>query len=817
MRLMRALSSAFHDFRYAVRRLRDSPGFSVVTIATIALAIGANTATFSFVNGLLLSPLPYPDSDRIVRVLERVPAGGLNGISTLNYLDWTNQNRVFDHMAAEVGWRATLNGRDEPIVIRGARVSAHYFDIFGVRPALGRTFLPGEDQRGRDRVVLLSHALWDSRFGSDPAMLGRDILLNDEAYTVIGVLEKGGPFDRAAAQIWAPLAFEPSNMTRDFRWLGASAKLKPGVTLEAARAEMDIVGQRLASAFPNSNKGWGVAVDRLGDVLIGPGLHIAVTVLFAATIFVLLIGCANLANLTLARSMSRHSEMAVRAALGASRWRLVRQLLIENAVIAACGGLAGVGVGYGIMKWIQWLIPPYALPPAVEIKMDSAVLLFTLTAAVVTGLLFGVAPAWRMTSPNLVGVLNEGRHGTTADSPRRRGRGVLIVAEIALAFVLLVASGLLMRSFFKLLAVDPGFDATNVLTAEMPISQDQHPDTAELNAYLASISRAVKAVPGVRQMALTSALPLQGWGYGVPYAIADREQPDAINRRPAFFKIVSPSYFDALGIKLRAGRMLSDKDKANGPTVALINETFAKREFPRENPLGRRILARQIVPGKTEFGPEIAWEIVGVIAGEKITGLGDEISAGMYVSNQQSPSYVMSLIVQASMAPESLQRAVRSAIAGVNRNQAVSDVRTLEQIVDQSMLANRFESTLLMFFASMALLLAAVGIYGVISYTAARRTHEMGIRAALGASAGNLRTLIFREGMRLTLTGLVIGLMLMVPATDVLSSMLYGVSTNDPLTIAAVAALLSAVAGLACFVPAWRITKADPMEALRYP
>jgi putative ABC transport system permease protein len=808
-------SSVLHDLRYAIRRLRNSPGFSAVAIATIALAIGANTAMFSFVIGLLLSPLPYPESDRIVRVLERLPSGGLNGVSTLNYLDWTNQNGVFEHMAAEVGWRATLTGGDAPVLIRGARVSAHYFDIFGVKPALGRTFLPDEDQLGKDRVVLLSHVLWESRFGSDPALLGRDVLLNGEAYTVIGVLQKGGPFDRAAAQIWTPLAFQPSNMTRDFRWLGASAKLKPGVTLEKAQAEMDVIGQRLGYGYPNSNKGWGVAVDRLADVLIGPQLHTAVTVLFAATVFVLLIGCANLANLALARGMSRQSEMAVRAALGASRWRLVLQLLIENVVISLCGGLAGVGVGYAIMKWIRWLIPPYTLPPAVDITMDTSVLLFTLIVAVVTGLLFGVAPASQMTNPSLVSALNEGGHGTMAGSPRRRVRGVLVVAEIALAFVLLVASGLLMRSFFKLLAIDPGFDATNVLTAELPISQEQHPDPVELNAYLASISAAVEAVPGVRRTAITSALPLQGWGYGVPYAIADRDQLDAVNRRPAFFKIVSPSYFDALGIKLRAGRVLSNNDKAGGPPVALINETFAKREFPDETPIGRRLLVREIVPGKTEFGPEIAWEIVGVIAGEKITGLGDEISAGMYVSNQQSPTYGINLIVRAGLPPQSLQRAVRSAVDRVNRNQALSDVRTLEQIVNQSMLANRVMSTLLTGFASMALLLAAVGIYGVISYTAAQRAHEMGIRSALGASAGNLRTLIIQEGMRLTLIGLLIGLTFTFPATDVLSSMLYGVGTNDALTIAAVAGVLSGVAGLACFLPAWRVTKADPMEALR--
>jgi putative ABC transport system permease protein len=807
-------SSVVHDLRYAIRLLRNSPGFSAVAIATIALAIGANTAMFSFVNGVLLSPLPYPESDRIVRVLERVPNGGLNGVSSMNYLDWTNQSHAFEYMAAEVGWRATLTGGDEPVSIRGVRVSAHYFDIFGAKPALGRTFVPGEDQTGNDRVVLLSHVLWESRFGSDPAMLGRKILLNGEAHTVIGILQKG-PFDRAAAQIWKPLAFQPSNMTRDFRWLGASAKLKPGVTLENARAESGVIAQRLATAYPDSNKGWGIAVDRLGDVVIGPQLHTAVTVLFAATLFVLLIGCANLANLALARSIARQSEMAVRAALGASRWHLIRQLLIENVVISVCGGIVGVGVGYAMMKWTQSLIPPYALPPAVDIRMDTSVLLFTLTVAVVTGLLFGVAPAAQTTNPSLVSALKEGGPGTTAGSPGRRMRGVLVVGEVALAFVLLVASGLLMRSFVKLLHIDPGFNATNVLTASLPTSQEQHPDPVELNAYLASISAAVEAVPGVRDTAMTSALPLQGWGYGVPYSIAGRELRDRADRRPAFFKIVSPSYFDALGIKLLSGRVLSDGDKAGAPPVVLINETLAKREFPDENPIGRRILVREIVPGKTEFGREIAREIVGVIAGEKITGLGDDISAGMYVSNQQNPTYGLNLIVRAGMPPESLQRAVRSAVDRVNRDQALSDVRTLEQIVNQSMLGNRVVGTLLAAFASIALLLAAVGIYGVISYTAAQRAHEIGIRAALGASTGHLRLLILKGGMRLASFGLAIGLAATIPTTDVMSSMLYGVNTYDPLTIAVVAAVLFGVAGLACFLPARRVTKIDPMEALR--
>jgi putative ABC transport system permease protein len=805
-----------HDLRYGIRQLRNNAVVSAVAITTMAVAIGANTAMFSVLNGVLLSPLPYPEPDRIVRVLERLPNGGPNGISTLNYIDWTNQNAVFEYMAAEAGIRATLTGGDEPVSIQGARVSPHYFDIFGVRPALGRTFRQGDDRPGTHRVVMLSHALWRGRFGSDAAMVGRDIVLNGEPYTVVGILPQGGPFDRAAAQIWMPLAFDPSTMTRDYRWLGASARLKPGVTLEKARAEMDLIGGRLAAAYPAANKGWGVAVDRLADVLISPGLKTAVTVLFAATLLVLLIGCANLASLALARGISRENEMAVRATLGASRWRLIQQLLIEHLVIAVCGGAVAVGVGYAMLQWIEWLIPPSALPPAVDIRMDPSVLLFTLILTVVTGLLFGVAPAVQMTNASLVRLPTGVGQSTTTNRVGRRMRSRLIVAEVALAFVLLVASGLLMRSFLKLLDIDPGFNATNVLTARVPIRQEQHPDPLELNAYLRSITDAVEAVPGVRETALSSALPLQGGGYGVAYSVAGRELTDRANRRRAFFKIVSPSYFDALEMTLLAGRVLNDADTSGSTRVAIINETLAEREFPGESPIGRRILVPELVPGKTEFGRDVAWEIVGVIAGERITGLGDPISPGMYVSNQQSPTYTIELLVRTDLLPQSLQSAIQSAVHRVSRDQPLSDVRTLEHIVDQSMMGTRIVGTILAAFASVALLLAAVGIYGVMSDVALQRRREIAIRAAVGASVGSLRTLLFWGGMRLMLIGLAIGLASMVPAADVLSSMLYGIGTYDVPTIAVVAVLLLLVGGVACVLPAVRMTTGDPLEALRY-
>ena len=810
-----SVPTVFHGVRQAIRQLRTSRGFSAVAIATIALTIGANTAMFSLVNGMLLRPLPYPDPDRIVRVLERLPSGGISGISTLNYLDWARENTVFEYMAAEAGWRATLTGGTEPVLIQAARTSAHYFDIFAVKPALGRTFLPGEDQLGKDHVVLLSHALWESRFGADSSLLGRDIRLDGEPYTVVGVLPKGGPFDRASAQLWAPLALRPSDSKRDYRWLGASAKLKPGVPFQRARNEMSAIGRRLADAHPESNKGRSVAVDRLSDVLISPDLRTAVSVLFAGTALVLLIGCANLANLALARSIARERETAVRAALGASRRRLVQQCLTEHVVLSVCGGVAGAGVAYLMMRWILSLIPPSALPPAVDIGMDTSALVFTLIVAIGTGVLFGLGPALRSASPTLLGALTHGSHATTLGSSARRIRSGLVVAEIALAFVLLVGSGQLMRSFFKLLEVDPGFVAANVLTAGLPITRKQHPDPVELNTYLASIRAAVEAVPGVREAAITSVLPLRGWGFGLPYSIAGRGQVDRGYRSPAFFKIVSPSYFPALGIRRLAGRVLSDNDRVGTPRVAVINEALAKREFANDDPIGKRIVVPELVPGQTEFGDEVAWEIVGVIADEKITGLGDEISAGMYVSNEQSPTYNVDLIVRAAMPPQSLQKALRVAVDRVNKDQALSDVSPLQQIVDQSMRGNRVMSMLFTVFAAIALLLATLGIYGVIAYTTAQRTRELGIRAALGASTGNLRLLVFLGGIRLAVAGLAIGFAATFATTRVLSSMLYGVGVRDPLTIAGVAAVLSGVAGLACFLPAWRSTRLEPMEALR--
>jgi putative ABC transport system permease protein len=810
------MSSVFRDLRYGWRTLANSPGFAAVAILTLALGIGANTAIFSFVDGVLLKPLPYKDADRIVRVLEKPPRGERNGISTLNFLDWQKDNAVFDFMAAQAGGPATLTGIGEPVQLRGARVSSRFFDIYGIPAGLGRTFLPDEDQRGKDRVVILSHLLWVNQFGADPSLIGRTILLDNEPHTVIGVLPAGSAFDRAFNQLWRPLAFAPSNMTRNFHWLVSFARLKQGVTLQQAQANMAAIGARIERDFPDSNKGWGVIVERYADTLIGADLRTALLVLMTATGLVLLIGCANLANLALARGVSREREVALRASLGARRGRLVRQFLTENVLLSLCGGSLGLAVGYGAMRWLQLLVPPFSFAREVRIAMDTRVLLFALVVSVATGLLFGIVPAWQATSPELTSLMKDGGRGSTDRASRKRLRDILIVTEVAFAFVLLVGSGLMMRSFFRLLTVDTGFDSTNVLTIGLPVATERFPDSTRLNLYLQDIRSAVEVVPGVRETAWSCAPPMQGSCYGMPMQVASRPIVDRANRSGGFFKVVSPSYFSALKLKIVRGRALSDRDTRSAPPALVVNERLAKREFEDKDPIGQRLLIQEIIPGKTELGPEIAWQVVGIVHDEKVNGIADDRSAGVYVSNEQSPVYFQTLNVRTSVDALTLQRSIAAAIHRVNKDQALTDVRTVDQIKELSLANNRLQSVLLGIFATVALMLAGIGIYGVISYSVAQRTHEIGIRAALGATEKNLLQLVLSRGVILTLIGLAIGIAGSLALTRLMASLLYGVGARDPVTMVLVSVLLALVAVTACYVPARRATKIDPLVALRY-
>ena len=803
------------DVRYGIRSLLKAPGFAAVAILTLALGIGANSAIFSFVDGVLLKPLPYPDPESILLLWEQPPGGGNNVVSAMNFLDWRSQSSAFTAVAAITGRSVTLTGRGDPALLRAARVSAGYFDILRIKPMLGRTFAPNEDSPGNEHVVVLSHRLWTSEFGGDPGLVGRSITLDSEAYTVIGVMPEGSVFDRTFNQLWRPLAFTPDERTRNFHWLQVLARLKPGVTLEQARAQMDAIGARIAADYPDSNKGWGVSTLRYMDAIVGPQLRSSLYVLLSAVGMLLLIGCANLANLTLARGTSREREVAVRAAIGAGRGRLIRQFLTENVVLAAAGGVAGVFVGYAFMRVLTLMLPPFFLPAVASVRMDARVLGFALGLSVATGLIFGLAPALHATKPDLASAMKEGGRGAAGDGGRRRLRSALVVIEVAVAFILLAGGGLLVRSFFQMMNVPLGFDATNVLTLRLPIRADRFSSGEQLMAYVRSLADRVRSVPGVRGAAATDALPLEGFNNGMPFLIAGRPTVDMANRQSCGFKMVQADYFRVLGIQIVKGRPFTDRDVKGSPPVAIINQVMVRRFFGDQDPIGQRVLIQEIVPGKPQLGPEIPWEIVGVIADERTGSLEGATRAGMYVPMDQSPSAFVSMVIRAEVEPEPLARAITAAVHDVDKDQVVSDIRTLERIKTESAAPNRLRTTLLGVFAGLALVLSAVGIYGVISYTVAQRTHELGVRAALGAPQGALLGMVLRNGMTLAGIGLAFGLAGAVGLTRLLATLLIGVGARDPLTLAGAAAALAAVAFLACYVPARRAARLDPVAALR--
>ena len=804
------------DIRYGCRTLLKSPGFTLVAIATLALSLGANTAIFSFVNAVLLRPLPYDHPERIVRVLEAPPGGGRNGISTLNYLDWQKENKVFEFMAARTGGSVSLTGIAEPLELPGERVSAHYFDVFGEHAALGRTFVEGEDQDGKDHVVVLSHGLWQSQFGGDPAIVGRSIQLNGEAHTVIGVLGRESAFGRGYSRIWRPLTFAPANLTRNFHWFGALARLKPGVTLEQARANLDTIGKRIAKDFPDSNKDWGVGVDPLAETVVGKELSQSLYVLLAAVGMVLLIACANLANLSLMRVVGREREIAIRVALGAGRWALARQFLTESLLISLVGGALGVGLGHFTMAGLKAVMPPFALPAEANVSLDGRVLLFSFGLALVTGLIVGLFPAVQAARPDLTNSLKQGGHGGSAGA-HSRVRNSLVVAEVALAFVLLTGAGLLIRSLNKIGEVDPGFDSTNVLTFRLPISDKRFPDPVALSSHLTQIKDRLGSLPGVTSVGLTSALPMQGWGYGMPFQVAGQPDLDRSNRKALFFKMVTPSYFGTLKMHLLQGRLLADTDRHGAPPVAVINQTVARKYFGGVNPIGQRLLIQEIVPGKTQLGDEIPWEIVGVVADEAVGSLDDkpEDNPGLYVSNEQSPNYYMGVVIRGAMDTALLREPIKRAVREISPEQVLPEMKTLDAIKSESMGDNRFRALLLATFAGVSLMLSAIGIYGVISYSVTQRTREIGIRNALGASRSDVVRLVLRHAMGLSVLGLLLGVAGSFGLTQLLKNLLFGIDERDPVTLVTVFLLLGLVALVACLLPARRATKVDPMIALR--
>ena len=805
------------DLTYGLRGLRRSSAFTAIALATLALGIGATSAIFSFVDAVLLRPLPYDHPERIVSIDETSPDGQRNGaVSTLNFLDWQSQSTSFAAVAGVRQISMTFARAGEPVIVPGARVSTGYFDIFSVAPALGRTFAPQEADGGRDHVIVLSHRLWLSDLGGDPSLIGRAIMLDHEPFTVIGVMPADTMFDHSRAQFWRPLAFTARERTRNVHWFDVIGRLKPDVPLTQARAEMNGIAARISRDYPDSNKNWGISVVRLSDVIVSSQLERSLWVLLVAVGMLLLIGCANLANLTLARGTSREREVAVRAALGAGRARLVRQFLTENVLLALGGGGLGIALGYGAMRALKTMVPPFMLPGDAVVTMNARVLAFAFALSIATGVLFGLVPAFQATAPDLAGAMKAGGRGSAGDSRRRGLRSALVVAEFALAFMLLAGGGLLLRSFFQMMNEPLAADESSVLTLWLPIAGSRFGTGEALLAQVHEVVSRVAAVPGVTGVAAADTLPLEGWNHGMPFLIVGSKTIDRAHRDAAGFKIVQPDYFRVLGIRVLRGRPLNEHDVSGSTPVAVVNATFARRFFANQDPIGQHVLIQQLVPVSPQLGPEIPWEVVGVIADEHSRSLDPSTERpGVYVPFDQSPNTSVGLVLRTAVDPQALGPAVVAAVHAVDPTQVVSDVVTLEHIKRESTASTRLRTALLVVFAALALALAAIGVYGVMSYAVAQRTHEIGVRTALGASPGRVLGLVLGGGLRLTLAGLAIGLGGALMLTRLLGSLVFGITAHDPLTLAGAATALAAVALSACYLPARRAARLDPLVALR--
>ncbi len=811
------IDATWQDFSYAWRIVKRSPGFTFFATLTIALGLGANAAIFSLVDGVLLKSFSYPEPERIVQLWEKPPRGLRNGISAANYIDWTKQSESFEAMAAQTGATmsyaassATGSTGGEPRSLRAAVVSAPYFEVFGARAALGRTFARDEDQPGREKVTVISNRLWLNLFGADPTLVGRDILLNGNRYTVVGVLPGNSEFDRRSVDLWIPLAF-PAKVARDYHYLGAVARLKRGVSFEQAQAEMSAIAEGIAKRYPDVKKGWGATVDRYIDRVVGPQMQLSLRVLMAAVVAVLLIGCANLANMLMARATLRSREIALRLALGAHRTRLVRMLLTESLMLSAFGGFLGVGLGYGLLRWIQGLLPPFYFPAEASIAMDGRVLLFLGVVTILTSVAFGLTPALRASRRDAAGALKEG--GRTSSAGRRDVyvRHAFVAAQVTAAFILLAGAGLLIRSFYRMMDVDTGYDTEGIVAAYLPLTNERDPEPMALTQYIQQVLDEVRAVPGVQDSAVATAIPLRGWGDGMPFRMP--EKPDEIVGTG--FKIITPGYFRTLGLRLVAGRLLDDHDTAGSVPVVVVNQSFVRRYLSNRDPVGSRILVERILPSRRGLGPLTAWEIVGVVVDEKASGLENLTDVGAYASFAQSPVVGLGLVARGSGDPAMLIKSIQQAVRRVNKYQVLDRPMTVTQLKADSMIGRRLPTYLLGGFALLAMLLACAGIYGVLSFVTAKRAQELGIRAALGASQWDLVRMVIRAGTMPVIVGIVLGLGGAMWLSRFIQAMLFQVSPIDAPSLLGVAALFLTVALVACFVPAWRASRIDPMAALR--
>ena len=798
-----------NDLRFAFRQLLKSPGFTLVAVATLALGIAANTAIFSVVDAVLLHPLPYPESDRIVTVSQTERSSGISteDASPANFIDWQTQNSVFSSMACSRGWQANLSGGEEPERIRATMVSSQFFSLFGAKPILGRTLDPNDAKPGNSHVVVLSHELWARRFGSDPGILGRDLLLDGEKLTVIGVLPGGfSPDDYG--ELWVPSPWDvplhplaPNDNPREMRnrsYLEVWARLKPGVTLAGAQAELSAIAARLEQQYPSDNRDTGVVLVPLHEQMVG-GIRPMLLMLSGAVSLVLLIACANVANLLLARAAGRSREIAIRTALGASRWRLVRQLLTESALLALLGGTFGVVLALWALPILLSLGPP-EIGEFNHVGLNEQVLLFSFIISVATGAIFGLAPAFFASRSNPNESLREGERGSSLG--KNAARSVLIATEIALSLVLLVGAGLMMKSFVRLTRVDPGFNSDRLLVFSIGLPLSAEP--VRQSAFYEQVVERLRTMPGVQEAGAVSRLPLAGGNSSRSFGV-----PGGTQAYSADIRVCTPDYFHTMGIPLLKGRNFSAHDESSSLPIAIINQATAANTFPGQDPIGKYL---------TNFGPNNATlQIVGVVGNVRHVGLETAARPEIYTPLTQSPWPSMFVAVRSAVAnPLTLVPSAQHAVWSIDRNVPLANPRTMQDVLAHSVLRKKFAMLLLSIFAGLATALAAIGLYGVISYSVAQRTKEIGIRMALGGQRADMLRLVLRQSGLLVLIGILIGVPVALGATRLLGTMLYGVGATDLMTYLLVVALLGGAALIASIIPAFRATKVDPMVALRY-
>jgi putative ABC transport system permease protein len=816
------MGKLFQDLRYGWRMLVRQRAVTAIAVITLALGIGANTAIFSVINAVLLRPLPFAAPERLVAVgsTQIDDRSRFSSLSYPDFADFKAQQSEFERMAAYYTRNLTLQSGGGAARLEGAVVSADLFPLLGVNPILGRAFRPEEDKARGGRVVMLSHALWRNRFSADPGIIGKALSLNGESYMVAGVMPEGFqfPVQSEPVELWINQAVDaetpsesPTTTQRGNHRINAVGRLKPGVAVEQAEARLVAIAASLEKQYPNDNKGFSARVRPLIEDLTG-NVRDSLLVIFAAVGCVLLIACANVANILLARAVNRRREIALRAALGASRWRVVRQMLTESVLLALLGGAAGLMLAGFAMDALVALNPT-DIPRMAESRLDGRVLLFTFVIATLTGVVMGLVPAWQSSKLDLNSVLKDGGRGASSGSLRFSARGALVVAEVAIAVTLLVGAGLLIQSFARLMRVKPGFNPDHLLTLRIGFPDGLYTEPEQLASFHDRLMTGLQSLPGVSAYSTVNPTPLGGSNYAIGFSIEGRPNPSGLqypyDTRLTF---VGSDYFRTLGIPLRQGRDYTARDNQQSPQVVIINEAFAKRHFPGENPIGKRIDPSIGVSD----GPPPMREIIGVVADTRFRRLGAEPEPEVYLHIPQVPAVgSLTLMLRTQSDPMSLAASARQEIMKLDLNLPIFDIKPFDEYLSNSVAQPRFNSLLLGVFAGVALLLTAIGLYGVIAYSISQRTQEIGIRMALGAQAGDVLRLIIGQGMALVLIGVALGLAGAFAATRLMTGLLFGVGPTDPLTFATIAALITLIALFACYIPARRAAKVDPMVALR--